>query len=247
VPESEAIYGAGRAALEATRASGRGSVVIDAACGAEDLPDGDDVVWISVWRKDDERALASGRGGSPERRGIALALIPGWTARPEFLRDFLPRCRSRGLGFAVPLEMSLDGYSRSAIHADFAALYPDRADVYFDRLHHRDAASEIAEARAAFEEIASAVGISARAPMPRGTADYDSNLRAREALEREADRCGEPRASLLRGASRRIEDFGRDVGELARQGNSRLLFPAGSPEWPVVEQALGIAPAEAEP
>ncbi len=95
-----------------------------------------------------------------------------------------------------------------------------------------------------FRELAREAGLSDRAPIPRGRGDLEANLRAREALESEADRLGEPKASLLRSAARRIEDFGRDLGELARQGNSRLLFSPESLEWRIVERALSLPVAE---
>ena len=50
--------------------------------------------------------------------------------------------------FAVAFEVSLDGYSRSAIHADFSSFFPERADSYFDDLHHRDGSREVAAGRA---------------------------------------------------------------------------------------------------
>jgi hypothetical protein len=236
----EKVYGAGAAAIEAARHSGRGSVVVDSFCDARDLPGGPDVVFLAVWRAGEEARLwdrleARGEG----KAGVALPLIPGWTAEPEFLRSFLARVRAARLDFAAPFEIALDGYSRSAIHADFSSRFPERSDAYFDELHHRDWSDELARARLGFAEEARAAGVPARVPLPRGRRDFEANLRAREALDAEADRSSEPEASVLRSAARRIEDFGRDLAELARQGNSRLLVSPGTREWRVVEEAIG--------
>ncbi len=236
----EKVYGAGAAAIEAARQSGRGSIVVDPLCGAGELPDGPDVVRIALWRAGEGESLWD-RFDSPGegKAGVALPMIPGWTAEPEFLGAFFARARAARFDFAAPFEIAPDGYSRSAIHGDFAALFPEKADSYFDKLHHRDWALDLARARLAFAEGARAAGLDARVPLPRGRRDFEANLRAREALDSEADRSAEPEASVLRSAARRIEDFGRDLAELSRQGNLRLLVSPGTREWRVVEEALG--------
>ncbi len=236
----EKVYGAGAAAIEAARDSGRGSVVVDSLCGFRDLPDGPDVVRIATWRASEDESLWGRLDSRREgKAGVALPLIPGWTAEREFLRAFLARVREARLDFVAPFEIVPDGYSRSAIHSDFAARFPERSDSYFDELHHRDWADELPRARLAFAEEAGAAGLAARVPLPRGRRDFEANLRAREALDAEADRSGEPEASVLRSAARRIEDFGRDLAELARQGNMRLLVSPGTREWRVVDETIG--------
>ena len=248
VAACEPVYRAAAAALEAVRESGRGAVVVDCLCDPAALPGGRDVVRVSVWRADaDEEFWArAGESRGEGRAGVALPLIPGWTAEPEFVRDFLDRSREARLDFAAPFEIEPDGFSRSAIHADFGARFPERSDSFFDELHHRDWSDELARARPAFAEAARAAGIAARVPLPRGRRDFESNLLARGALESEADRVGEPGASVLRSAARRIEDFGRDLAELAREGNGRLLISPRSREWRVVEEAIGAERAAPE-
>ncbi|MGH9440802.1 MAG: hypothetical protein ACRD16_00850 [Thermoanaerobaculia bacterium] len=245
VADVEPVYGAARAALAAAREAGRGAVIVDDRCEPDRLCDGPDVVRILVWRSEEgagfwERAAGGRRGG---KSGVALPLIPGWTGEPSFVRDFLARARSAGLDFVAPLEIDPDGHSRAAIHADFTERFPGDADSFFDRLHHRDWAPESARALAAFADEARAAGVPPRAPLPRGRGDYEANLLAREALEREADRTGEPGASSLRGAARRIEDLGRDLEELTRQGNGRLVLAPRSREWAIVEEAIGAKTA----
>ncbi len=241
VADCESVYGSAAAALRAVSSAGRGAVVVDAFCEAEALPSGEEFVWVSVWRdRDDEFWKRAEVARSRGRSGVALPLIPGWTTESAFLRDFLDRGRDAGVEFATVFELPLDGASRAAVHSDFAAAFPDLADSYFDELHHRDGSGSVERGRAAFAVLAGAAGISSRVPLPRGRRDFEANLRARELLESEADRLGEPVASLLRSASRRIEDFGKDLSELARQGNGRLLFPPESREWRLIEEAIGV-------
>jgi hypothetical protein len=245
VAECEPVYGSASAALRAARSAGRGAVVVDALCDPRDLDllvGGEDLVWVAVWREGDEGFWTRAeRAREKGRSGVALPLIPGWTAESSFLRVFLARARAAGVEFAAGFEVPLDGASRAAIHSDFAAKFPDRADDYFDELHHRDASAAAAGAWTTFAREAETAGIPVRAPLPRGRADFEANLRAREALEFEADRLGEPSASVLRAASRRIEDFDRDLADLAKRGNGRLLFPPESREWRIIENAIGLA------
>lgn len=244
VPEAEAVYGAAAAAIEAAGSLGRGVVVIDAAVplSACDIARRD-LVAVAVWRCGEEERLwrgASARQGGL-RLGVALPLLPGWTAEASFIGEFLRRCRDEGFDFAVPMEIEGDGPSRAAVHGDFSRLFPDRGMSYFDRIHHGDWPGAVREAKRRFEETAAALGVLTRVPRPRGAADFESNLRAIEGLEQEADQSDEPRASRLRRAVRLIEDLGRDLDALAREGNGRLLFPPDSPEWRLIELALGAS------
>jgi hypothetical protein len=249
IAECEPVYGTARAVLGAVSAAGRGAVIVDSLCDGRVLPGGEEFVWIAVWRGggDEEFWKRAREARENGRAGVALPLIPGWTTEPEFLRNFLDRAMSAGIEFAAPFEISLDGVSRSAIHADFSERFPERADSYFDDLHHRDWSDVIARVRSSFAEQARAAGISARAPLPRGRREFEANLRAQEALDAEADRIGEPSASILWSASRRIEDFGRDLAELAKRGNGRLLFSPDSREWRLIEEAIGVASASPRP
>ena len=248
-PEAEAVYGAAAAASEAGRTLGRGVVLIDAPFSSAGFPapasPAGSLVAVAVWRCGEENRLwkeARGIAGTVPF-GLALPILPGWTGEEKFLESFLRRCRGEGAGFVVPLEVNGSGPSRAAIHADFARLHPDGADAYFGRIHHGDWDEEVRRGRDRLLGAATAAGLSTRVPVPRGSSDFASNRRAIEALEHAAEIAPEPRAARLRRAVRILEDFGRDLESIARDGNGRLLFDPGSPEWEVVERALAD-PAE---
>lgn len=250
-PEADSVYGAASAACEAGRILGRGVVLVDVPVAAAPprvpAPPSGSVVAVAVWRCGEEDRLweesRAAAGSIPY--GVALPILPGWTDEEEFLDSFLRRCRTAGVEFVVPLEVDGFGPSRAAIHADFARLHPDRADAYFDRIHHGDWAEETRQARDRLRRAAAAAGISSKVPLPRGSSEFAANRRAVEALEDAAERSPEPRAARLRRAVRVLEDLGRDLESIAREGNGRLLFDPDSPEWEVIERALAD-PAERE-
>ena len=239
----EPVYRSASSAILAVKSSGKGAVVVDALCDPRALPvGGSELVWVAVWRAGDDglwKRAAAARDNGPS--GVALPLIPGWTDEAEFLATFVRLARASGVDFATAFELSLDGASRAAIHSDYSSSFPDRADAYFDELHHRETAARVENGRVGFARRLEDAGIPVRVPMPRGSRDFEANVRACEALEAEADRVGEPSASDLRAAARRIEDFARDLTDLAKHGNGRLLFSSESREWRIIEGALGLA------
>jgi hypothetical protein len=235
VPPAEDLYGCAAAAIEACRGLGRGVVAVD--WRAESLPvPGPDLVVVRLWNAAEPAPGAAGVG-------LALPLVPGWTAETGFLRDFFARARAADAAFAVPVELSGDGASRAALHEDLSRQVPSLADAFFDRIHHADWEKETARAAHLFAALAVEAGIPSRAPRPCGTGEFPDNVRAIERLEVAADSSAEPRASALRRAVRRIEELERDLGSLLAEGHGRLIFPTGSPELELLEAALSAGPA----
>jgi hypothetical protein len=247
-PEVDREPSAARAAIAALRVLGRGAVLIDVPFSGEFPEAGSDLVFVHVWRFGEEAALWGRlRTLAPHfRAGVALPVIPGWTGEGDFLAAFLSRARDEGARFAVPLDIADSGVSRAAIHADFATAFPGGADSYFDLLHHGDWDALLAPARAQFPSMAQRLGLSPRVPRPVGRADFALNSRLIEELESRAETSGEALAARLRGAARRVEDFGRDLSGLVAEGNLRLLFSAGTPERAVLDRLFepsGTVPA----
>jgi len=240
VGPAEAIYGAGEGALAAAAERGRAVVAIETMEDPGWRPvAGPSFARVVVWEPDPEperfwRAFAS-RGGEA---GIALPLIPGWTGEARFLERFLSAAAVHGARFVAPFSIAGDGASRAAVHADFARLHPESADAFFDAVHHREWESGARGARETFHEAAAAAGMPARVPFLAGRSDFPANARLIDAFETEAERAEEPRASRLLAAARRLEDLGRDVAGIAREGNLRLLWPSDSPEARAAERVL---------
>ncbi|HET7453321.1 MAG TPA: hypothetical protein VFL12_11295, partial [Thermoanaerobaculia bacterium] len=216
VPPAESVYGAAAAAVAAIRQLGRSAVLVETAERPEDdVPAGPDLARVVVWDgagTDDGFWRGFRRGAAPA--GVALPWIPGWTGEERFLEDFFGAARLAGAVFAAGFSLAGDGASRAAIHADYARRDPGGADAFFDAIHHRDWGIGTREARARFLEAAARAGLPPRVPPLVGAREFEANARLAEALDTEADEADEPRASALRAAARRVEDFGRDVGDL---------------------------------
>ncbi len=239
VAPAEPVYGAAAAAVEAARRLGRAVVLVETAergAGASGVPPdgiapGPDLARVVLW----DGTLPAGAfwkafGGGSRPAGVALPAIPGWTGEEAFLAGFFARARDAGAAFAAAYALAGDGPSRAAIHADFSQLDPARSDAFFDAIHHRDFEEGTRDAAERFVEAAARAGVPARVPLLFGRTDIEANLRVIDAFEEEARAGGEPRASALLAAARRVEDLGRDVADLEREGNLRLLWRPDSPE-----------------
>jgi hypothetical protein len=167
-----------------------------------------------------------------------LPLVPGWTGEEDFLGEFFERAAESEASFAAGFSLSGDGPSRAAIHADFAERHPGRADAFFDAIHHRDWDAGSRESAARFRAAATSAGLPDRVPLLVGAGDAEANARLIDAFEEEARNGEEPRASALLAAARRVEDLGRDVADLEREGNLRILWPPDSPEAKVARAVL---------
>jgi hypothetical protein len=240
VAPAELVYGSAAAAVAAVRRLGRSAVLFETVRRERDeIAPGKDLARILVW----DGTLPSAefwrafRGGPPA--GVALPLIPGWTGEEDFLGEFFEQAAKAEAAFAAGFALSGDGPSRAAIHADFARRHPGRADAFFEAIHHRDWEAGTRRAAARFRAAAGRSGLSDRVPLLVGAGDHEPNVRLMDAFEEEARNAGEPRASALLAAARRVEDLGRDVADLEREGNLRLLWPPDSPEARVARAVLG--------
>jgi len=249
VPGAEPVYGSAAAAVEAARRLGRAVVLVETADRADaetalgEIAPGPDLARVAVWSgtlSPEAFWQAFARGARPA--GVALPWIPGWTGEEDFLDGFFARAVGAGAAFAAGFVLSGDGPSRAAVHADFAARHPERADAFFDAVHHRDWHDGTREARGRFLDAAARARIPSRVPFVLGKGDFEANARLADAFESEAETGEEPRASALRAAARRIEDFGRDVAALDREGNLRVLWPADSPEARLARAVLAERP-----
>lgn len=239
-PPAEPVYTSALAAIGAARELARGVVAVDVA-GVWDRIDFDDsLVRVEIWRAGEEAFLWERleRTRGRVRQGIALAVLPGWTAESDYLEAFLPRAREAGVDFVAPFGVEGEGQGRAAIHADYSRENPAGADAFFNLLFHADWEARTHEGILRLREAAAKAGVATRVPRPPGAGEFRSNARVIEALESEAEDSPEPFASELFRAARRIEDVNRNIEELVLRGNRRLLFPAGSRAGEVAERVL---------
>ena len=240
VAPADSVYGSAAAAVAAIRRLGRAALLIETADRPEDgVSAGPDLARVVVWdgamaERDFWRSFA--RGAAPA--GVAVPWIPGWTGEAAFLDAFFSGARAAGAAFAAGFPLAGDGPSRAAIHADYARWRPSDADAFFDAIHHRDWQAGTREARRRFAAAAERSGVPARVPLLVGAAEFEANARLAGAFESAAEEEEEPRASALRAAARRVEDFPRDVAGLEREGNLRILWAPDSAEARIARSVL---------
>jgi hypothetical protein len=228
--DAEAVWGSGRAAVEAAIGSGRGVYLLDPE--PEAVPDdaGSAVVILCSWRP-----------GAPARafptldrfRDSALQcaavfpLIPGWTAEEEPI-EALAEAASRGVAASLTAFVpAADGEGRRAIVAARSRYEPGEEDRFFEVIHHGDWPERLAAGVAAARRAAAAKGLRPVPPRPAGRGQPRGNREAAARLEQrgELSEMGEHRAALLYAAVRWIDESPHDLSAVAREGNFRKVFP----------------------
>jgi hypothetical protein len=227
-PAGEEIYRAALAAGRAVAAAGRGRLWMDVPAATVALDGRTGAAAVFSWHPleplawDDVADLAS-RGFEV---GISVLAVPGWTLEPDFLDAIVGDAASRGASF-VSLRRGPDDpvHRRLAVEACEMA-EPTRVERVFDLVHHADPEAQFRRAEARLCSELGRLGLSARLPRPVGDGEFAANIEAAEALDRLADREGEPhRSARLRAASRWLEELDRDAAALHREGNLAKVLP----------------------
>ncbi|HEU5250808.1 MAG TPA: hypothetical protein VFW15_12545 [Thermoanaerobaculia bacterium] len=226
------IRGSCQAAAEGAFRSGRGVYLCDpepsglpeAARGA--------LVALCIWAPGDEdweRRLAPPLAhGIPS--GAVLPVLPGWTDEREFLGEWFTRVISAGAQFTAALAASGGGDERRLLVEARARVDPGSADRFFEKIHHCDWTAAVREGLARFRAEAARRGLSTIPPRPMGPAEPPGNSAAAARLEEQAVEVEEDehRSSLLLAAARWIDESGRDLTPVVREGNFGKVFPFGA-------------------
>ena len=239
--EAEPLRGSLAAALAAARDAGRAVYLLDPhpAAAAGVAAGG---VALCAWRP------GPGRGdfpGLPEtaRAGLpataVFPLIPGWTAEPDVLASLADEAREAGAAAFVGVVPDLSGEGRRAIVEARTDVEPSAEDRFFETIHHGDWTARLSQALAESRRQAEARGMESMPPRPAGR-EPRANSAAAARLEETAELAssGEHRDSLLLAAVRWIDESGRDLGAIAREGNFRRIFPWGGAVADASEAAL---------
>jgi hypothetical protein len=227
----EEIRGAYAAAAEGAARAGRPVYLLD----PPPLPAlaGPAYVALCTWSPTDG-ARDGGRIASARDAGLVaggiLPMVPGWTDAPEFLVAYLDDIASAGASFAAPVPASGDGESRRVLVDARSLADPGSTDQFFERVHHSDWAAGQEQAILRFRSEASRRGLPTLPPRPLGSGEPAGNSAAAARLEERAQESGgdEHRAALLYAAARWIDESGRDLVPVVREGNFRKVFPFGS-------------------
>jgi hypothetical protein len=238
---AEAVRGAYRAAAEGAGCAGRGVYLIDPE--PEGLPQTGDrsIVVIVSWRPGPLPSILAAAARAGFASGLALPVIPGWTGEAAFWEPLLDAASAAGAVFVAALSPACDGDARRLMVEARSADDPAAADRFFEQVHHGDWGPKLpgllADVRAACSRRNLATlpprAVGAGEPAVNAAAAAYLELRAREA---EAD---EHRQALLHAAVRWIDESGRDLAGVVREGNFRKVFPFGSEVAAEAEAALG--------
>ncbi len=226
----EGIRGAYAAAAEGAVRAGRPVYLLDPPA----LPaPGRAVVALFTWspatEAGDAASIAAARAAGHPAGGV-LPIVPGWTDAPDFLDAYLAALSLAGASFATPVAVSGDGDSRRVLVEARASADPASADSFFERVHHSDWAAGQAAAIRRFRVEAGRRGLATLPPRPLGRGEPPGNSVAAARLEETAQESGhdEHRVSLLYAAARWIDESGRDLTLVVREGNFRKVFPFGA-------------------
>jgi hypothetical protein len=238
---AEEVRGAYRAAAEGALSAGRAVFLLDP--GPDGIPEcGAEVVVLCSFAP---RGTASfprlaAAGSRGPARGVLFPLVPGWTAEPDALEALLSEAAAGGARFATPLVPETDGESRRAILEARSEAGGDVPEGFFERIHHGEWARPLSARLPEIRERCAAHGLAVLPPRPIGRHEPPGNAVASARLEERAElgSFDEHRAALLRAAVHWIDESGRDLAAVAREGNFRRIFPFDGEIAEVAETGL---------
>jgi hypothetical protein len=238
----EEIRGSYLAAAEGARMSGRAVYLLDPEpAGLPEKPGAAFsavFVWFPGLEKPDAPLAAALERGIPS--GWILPLVPGWTATKEAIEEAVRAAAAAGARFLAPVPLADDGQVRRVAVEAACAATPEAADGIFERVHHGGSADEMREAEVRLREACEHAGMGSVPTRPVGLREPASNAAASGRLEEKAQASSgdEHRAALLHAAARWIDESGRDLAPIAREGNLGKVFPFGADIAREAEEAL---------
>jgi hypothetical protein len=229
----EEIRGAYAAAAEGAAAGGRGIYLLDPEPAGVPAAPGRVFVALCVWAPGSDaemsrRLSACRRTGIPA--GALLPVVPGWTDGDDFLDAWFSLAIVAGAEFVAAVAAAGNGEDRRVLVEARSGVEPESADAFFEKVHHGDWEEALREGLRRFRETARRRGLPAMPPRPIGTGEPEANSAAaarleERAVELEAD---EHRSALLHAAARWIDESGRDLAPVVREGNFGKVFPFGA-------------------
>jgi hypothetical protein len=228
----EEIRGAYRAAAESTAAAGRPVFLLDPDPSGLPGRAGPCHVALFAWEPGGSDRVPPALGAALDRgfrAGGLLPIVPGWTDDPAFLDGYLDGLAEAGAGFAAPVAASGEADARRRLVEARARIEPASADRFFEKVHHCDWVAEIRAGLDLFRREAERRGLATMPPRPIGASEPPGNSAAAARLEeRGREEENEHRAALFHAAARWIDESGRDLTRVVREGNFAKVFPFGA-------------------
>jgi hypothetical protein len=229
---AEKIRGALAAAVEGVAGTGRGLYLLDPDPAISVSAEPGAVVALVTWVPGD--GDLSRRLAAPLAAGFAagalLPIFPGWTDDRDFLDAWLATAAAAGAQFAAAIPATGGGEERRLLVEARASVEPEVADGFFEAVHHGDWAAASREGLRRFRDAAANRAMPAMPPRPIGAGEPAGNATAAARLEERAVAVedDEHRFALLHAAVRWIDESGRDLASVVRDGNFRKVFPFGA-------------------
>jgi hypothetical protein len=229
----EEIRGAFAAAVEGASAGGRGVYLLDPDPAGLPAPEPGRFVTVCTWSPGGDaelsRRLSSSRAAAIAA-GALLPIVPGWTDGADFLPGWFERTIAAGAQFAAAVAAAGGGEERRVLVEARGEIDPDSADEFFEKVHHGDWERGVRAGLQRFREEARRRGIPAMPPRPIGKGEPPGNSAAAARLEERAVELedDEHRSALLHAAARWIDESGRDLAPVVREGNFVKVFPFGA-------------------
>jgi len=239
----EEIRGAYRAAAEGALLSGRAIYLLDP--GPEGLPEDPQLACVALfWSVPGQKPPLASLCAALSRgipSGCLLPLLPGWTLERDAVEGAARAARDAGARFLAPILPAEDGQARRMIVEAAAAVDPAFSELLFERVHHGDWGRELREGLLRVSEVCERMGLATVPPRPVGLYEPAGNAAAAGRLEEKARALfqDEHRAALLHAAARWIDESGRDLAPIVREGNFRKVFPFGAELAREAEEAFG--------
>ena len=237
---AEAVRGAYRAAADGARSAGRGVYLIDPEPeGLPQTPDRSVVVVVS-WRPGPLPSLLALAARAGFATGLAVPVLPGWTADAGFFESLLDEASAAGAVFVAALPPACDGDARRLTVEARTENDPAAADRFFEEVHHGGWSAKLPRLLADARAACARRGLALLPPRPVGTGEPAVNAAAAAYLEERAcqKEADEHRQALLHAAVRWIDESGRDLAGVVREGNFRKVFPFGGDVAAETEAAL---------
>ncbi|HLN81736.1 MAG TPA: hypothetical protein VK392_11150 [Thermoanaerobaculia bacterium] len=229
---AEEIRGVQAAAAEGVARTGRGLYLLDPDPAIASSVEPGAVVALVAWAPGDgdlsRRLAAPVAAGFPA--GALLPIFPGWTDDAAFLDAWFASVVAAGAQFVAAVPAADGGEERRLLVEARALFEPEAADEFFETVHHGDWAVASRDGLRRFRDAAAVRGMPAIPPRPVGSGEPAGNAAAAARLEERAVEVedDEHRFALLHAAARWIDESGRDLAPVVREGNFGKVFPFGA-------------------
>lgn len=229
---AEEVRGAFRAAADAALGQGRPVYLLDPEPAGLPERAGPAAVILCSWRAGRPEAafpgLAAARAAGL-RSAALFPYLPGWTGEAAAVEALVAAAADGGAEAITALAPSADGEGRRAIVEARSVAEPGQDERFFELVHHGDWAARLPDSLRRVREAAARRGLASLPPRPVGAREAASNAAASARLEElaELSGAGDHRVALLHAAVRFIDESGRDLASVEREGNFGRIFPFG--------------------